>query len=345
QKMTEQPIKCPFSCWRKPVASILPTVTTPVSSEQSATIATPEQDIIPTAIESPEEDAAPATAATSDDKVDASATRKKFRRRLLENFRLPGLRDTPTSTPSTEEVGAGLTLDELWKKLLKNGLKKEKSGRLSDLLKYKSCKDDILKLYKAYEERADTKFLTAMKPVVEGLLAFSPGITSLAKANKLLPLVWGSIQIFLESAKSIYSVSSSIQALLDSLETMLPRLKEYVNLYPDNERLRKISCDVYVVYVDACIQTALYLERRACTFALLTSLKENLLRELCLACRDGRRFADAIDKLEKHERAFHHEADLASARHVKDIHTAVSERAPDLMAPANSQSSIREQHT
>lgn len=111
--MTEQPIKCPFSCWRKPVASILPTVTTPVSSEQSATIATPEQDIIPTAIESPEEDAAPATAATSDDKVDASATRKKFRRRLLENFRLPGLRDTPTSTPSTEEVGAGLTLDEL----------------------------------------------------------------------------------------------------------------------------------------------------------------------------------------------------------------------------------------
>ncbi len=80
-------------------------------------------------------------------------------------------------------------------------------------------------------------------------------------------------------------------------------------------------------------------------FALLTSLKENLLQELCLACRDGRRFADAIDKLEKHERAFHHEADLTSARHVKDIHTAVSGRAPNLMAPANSQSSIHEQHT
>ncbi|KKP05345.1 hypothetical protein THAR02_02534 [Trichoderma harzianum] len=186
QEMTEQPIKCPFPCWRKPVASILPTVTAP------------EQDITPTAIESPEENAAPATAATSDDKVDASATRKKFRRRLLENFRLPGLRDTSTSTPSTKEVGAALTLNELWDKLLENGLTKEKSGRLSDLLKYKSCKDDILKLYKAYEERADTKFLTAMKPVVEGLLAFSPGITSLAKANKLLSLVWGSIQIFLE---------------------------------------------------------------------------------------------------------------------------------------------------
>lgn len=80
-------------------------------------------------------------------------------------------------------------------------------------------------------------------------------------------------------------------------------------------------------------------------FALLTSLKENLFWELCLACRDSRRFADAMDKLEKHERAFHHEADLASAGHVKDIHTAVRGRAPDLMAPANSQSSIHEQHT
>lgn len=79
-------------------------------------------------------------------------------------------------------------------------------------------------------------------------------------------------------------------------------------------------------------------------FPLLTSLKENLLWELCLACYDGRRFADAIDKLEKHERAFHHEADLASARHLKNIHTAVSGRAPDLMAPANSQSSILGQH-
>ncbi|KAM6484459.1 hypothetical protein HDV62DRAFT_298729 [Trichoderma sp. SZMC 28011] len=216
QEITEEPIKCPFPCWQKPVASILPTVTAPVSSEQSATITTPEQDIIPTAIELPEEDAAPATAATSDDKVDASATRKKFRRRLLENFRLPGLRDTPTSTPSTEEVGAGLTLDELWDKLLDNGLKKEKSQSLYSLLKYDSCKDGILKLYKAYDERADTKFLTAIKPVVEGLLAFSPGITSLAKANKLLPLVWGSIQIFLEVSVVLIALTRVTAIFADS---------------------------------------------------------------------------------------------------------------------------------
>lgn len=80
-------------------------------------------------------------------------------------------------------------------------------------------------------------------------------------------------------------------------------------------------------------------------FALLTSPKENLFWELCLACRDSRRFADIMDKLEKHERAFHHEADLASATYVKDIHTAVSGSAPDLIASANSQSSIHEQHT
>ncbi|KAL6786862.1 beta-lactamase/transpeptidase-like protein [Trichoderma sp. SZMC 28012] len=231
---------------------------------------------------------------------------------MLLQPRPPRLRGTPTSTPSTEEVGAGLALDELWKKLLRNGLRKEKSERLSDLLKYNSCKN----------ERADTKFLTAIKPVVEGLLAFSPGITSLAKANKLLPLVWGSIQIFLEVSIIPIALTRVTAIFADSfverkkylhLETMLPRLQEYVDLYPDNKRLRKISCDICAVYVDACIQTVFYLERRAL---------KNLFWELCLACRDSRRFADAMDKLEKHERAFHHEADLASATYVKDIHMA-----------------------
>ncbi|KAH0524580.1 hypothetical protein TsFJ059_007074 [Trichoderma semiorbis] len=134
QEMTEEPIKCPFPCWRKPVASILPTVTAPVSSEQSATITTPEQDITPIAIELLEENAAPATAAPSDDKVDASATRKKFWRRPFAKSQLLGLKDTPTSTQPTEEIGAWLTLDELWEELLENGLVKEKLERLSGLL-------------------------------------------------------------------------------------------------------------------------------------------------------------------------------------------------------------------
>lgn len=195
--MTEQLAKCPFLWWRKPVASILPTVTAPVSFEQSAAITTPEQDVTPAAIESPEGNAVPTTT-TPSDKVDASATWKEFWKRLLAKSRLLGLWETPTCTPSTEEVGAWQTLEELWGKLLTPDLGGEKLDFSFGLLGYGSCKDDILRLYKAYKERADTKFLTAMKPVVEGLLVFSPGITSLAKANKVLPLVWGGIQIFLE---------------------------------------------------------------------------------------------------------------------------------------------------
>ncbi|KAL7962664.1 hypothetical protein V8C34DRAFT_301096 [Trichoderma compactum] len=311
QKTTEKFIKCPFTRWRKPVASILPTVTAPVSSEQSATITTPEQDVTPAAIESPEGNAVPTTTTPSDDKVDASDTWIEFWRRLFAKSWLLGPWGTLTSTPSTEEVGTWRTPEDIWRGLLENGLKKKKLGHPSDLLTYSSCAQKISQMCTEYEERADTKFLTTIKPVVEGLLVCSPGITPLAEADKLVPLVWGSVQIFLESAKGIYSVSSSIQALLDGLEAMLPRLKEYVDLCPDNKRLRELG---------------------------------NLLWELCLACYDGRRFADAMDKLEKHEWGLHREADLASARHVKDIHTAVSGRAPDLMAPTDSQSSIYEQH-
>ncbi|PNP55598.1 hypothetical protein THARTR1_04122 [Trichoderma harzianum] len=94
QKMTEQFIKCPFPWWRKPVASILPTVTAPVSSGQSATITTPEQDVTPAAIESPEGNSVPTTTTPSD----------------------------PTSASSTEEVDARLAPKKIWKKLLEKGL-------------------------------------------------------------------------------------------------------------------------------------------------------------------------------------------------------------------------------
>ncbi|KAL6823021.1 beta-lactamase/transpeptidase-like protein [Trichoderma sp. SZMC 28015] len=266
QKKAMQFIKRPFSCGRESASSTSLTSTVRISSEQRATITTSKQDISPAAIESPEESDVSTTAAPSDDTVDASATRKKFWRR-----------DTPTSTASTEEVGAWLTTEELWGKLLKTGLEKKKLERLSCLM----CT--------RYEKKVDTRFLRTLKPVMEWLLVFN------------------------KSAKSTYSVSSSIQSLLNGLEIMLPRLKEYVDLYSDNERLRKIFCDMCAVYVEACIRAVLYLERRAL---------KNLFRELCLACRDGRLFADAMNKLENHERAFIYEADLASARHMKDIHTA-----------------------
>ncbi|KAL7784523.1 hypothetical protein V8C43DRAFT_318043 [Trichoderma afarasin] len=325
QKKAIQFIKRPFSCWRESASSTSITSTVRVSSEQSTTTTTPKQDMIPAAIQSSEENDVLTTAASSDDKVDASATRKKFWRRLLAKFRLLRLRDTPTSTASTEEVGAWLTMEELWEQLLKTGLEKKKLERLFCLLAYNCCAEKISRMCTRYERKVDTRFLRTLKPVMEWLLVF----------NKVLPLVDGITMIFWDSAKSTYSVSSSIQSLLDGLETMLPRLKEYIDLYSDNERLRKIFCDMCAVYVESCIRAVLYLERRAL---------KNLFRELCLACRDGRRFADAMDKLEKHEKAFIYEADLASARHMKDIHTAVSGRAPDLMAPDNSQSSIYKQH-
>ncbi|KAL7913410.1 beta-lactamase/transpeptidase-like protein [Trichoderma velutinum] len=220
---------------------------------------------------------------------------------MLLQPRPPRLFSTSTSTPSTEEIGAWLTLEELWNKLVYRDLEERK---------------------RKYEKKADTKFLATIKPVVERLLAFSQGVSSLTKANKVLPLVWGSTQIFLESAKNTYNFSSNIQALLHGLETTLPRLNDYVALYPGNVRLRRIVHDVCAVYVEACILTVLYLRRRAW---------KNLLRGVYLACHDGRHFADAMDKLEKHERALHYEADLASARHTKDIHAAHFDKIQDIM--------------
>lgn len=179
QKKAMQFIKRPFSCWRESASSTSLTSTVRVSSEQRATINTPKQDIAPATIQSPEENDVSTTAAPSDDKVDASATRKKFWRMLLAKLRLLRLRDTPTSTVSTEEVGAWLTIEELWGQLLKTGLEKKKLERLSCQLAYHCCAEKISRMCTRYERKVDTRFLRTLKPVMEWLLVF----------NKVLPLV------------------------------------------------------------------------------------------------------------------------------------------------------------
>lgn len=186
QKKVIQFIKRPFSCWRESASSTSLTSTVRVSSEQRATITTPKQDITPSAIQSPEENAVSTTAAPSDDRADISATRKKFWRKLLARTRFLRLRGTPTSTPSTEEVGAWLTTEELWGQLLKTGLEKKKLERLSCLLAYHCCAEKISRMCTRYERKVDTRLLRTLKPVMEWLLVF----------NKVLPLVDGITLIF-----------------------------------------------------------------------------------------------------------------------------------------------------
>ncbi|KAL7947296.1 beta-lactamase/transpeptidase-like protein [Trichoderma barbatum] len=165
--------------------------------------------------------------------------------------------------PSDSEAEALLPPEVLWDRLLGRGLTKKNPSNLREDLPYDNCEKKIRGFLKEYEEKADAKFLTTIKPVVEGLLAFSQGISNLTKADKVLPVVWGSTQILLESVKSTYDVSSNIKTLLEGLAVMVPRSKEYLTLFPGNERLRDTFRDMCAIYVEACIRTALYLERRA----------------------------------------------------------------------------------
>ncbi|UKZ81229.1 hypothetical protein TrVFT333_009001 [Trichoderma virens FT-333] len=177
-----------------------------------------------------------------------------------------------------------------------------------------------------YEERGDTKCLTAIKPVVDGLLSISQAITNLAKIDYLLPLLWGGTQILLESAKSNHDILSSIKVLLRGLDKMMPRLKDCFNMFPDNTRLKEEFSDLCTTYLEACIRTAHHLQRAAW---------RNYLRAVVRCGSDGRHFTAAIAKLEKFERTIHDETMLALAMHIMHGRSSLSGRAPALTIPAS----------
>ncbi|PON24723.1 hypothetical protein TGAM01_v206231 [Trichoderma gamsii] len=99
--------------------------------------------------------------------------------------------------------------------------------RLEKELTADTCKIYINYLKEKYEKKGTSKFMNAIKPVVEGLKAYTDGLNTLTKNSLGLSITWGVIQY---------------------------------GRYP---RLDEALISMYMAYLDTCIRAANFLERSA----------------------------------------------------------------------------------
>lgn len=70
--------------------------------------------------------------------------------------------------------------------------------RLEKELTADTCKIYINHLKEKYAKKGESKFMNAIKPVVEGLKAYTDGLNTLTKNSLGLSITWGVIQLMLE---------------------------------------------------------------------------------------------------------------------------------------------------
>ncbi|KAL7812444.1 hypothetical protein V8C44DRAFT_349450 [Trichoderma aethiopicum] len=178
----------------------------------------------------------------------------------------------------------------IWRSLLQAGLKKKKFHRFSQRLDPKFSVDHIHGLFEQHHRRRlDGEYLAAMEPVVEALFHKSQAVTQLFKASH-------------KSAKNCHKILSHISTFLQGLTSLLPRLGEYITLFPCNQRLHQAVRGICDIYPEACVYTAVYLDN---------ANWKNVLRGIFRPGTDYRVFADAVDKLERYQAIIESEVRLA----------------------------------
>jgi hypothetical protein len=125
--------------------------------------------------------------------------------------------------------------------------------------------------------------------------------------------------------------------MLRDLTKTLPRLKEYLELFPNQPRLQGNVRDIYTDYLDFCVDTINYLSRRpicesAPIYVFLTASYlsvDNALGIWWNWSSVKRKFESTMANLQRHKLDCEHEASFAhaqtSARLGEEIHTAITQ--------------------
>ncbi|UKZ71295.1 uncharacterized protein TrAtP1_012255 [Trichoderma atroviride] len=139
----------------------------------------------------------------------------------------------------------------------------ENRRRLEQELTADTCKIYINHLKEKYEKERGSKFMNAIKPVVEGLKAYTDGLNTLTKNALGLSITWGVIQLILECAGHSYKILGHIAKLIGTRTHTLSLFIEYSKDFIGYPRLDKALVSMYMAYLDTCIRAANFLEKSA----------------------------------------------------------------------------------
>jgi predicted glycoside hydrolase/deacetylase ChbG (UPF0249 family) len=170
--------------------------------------------------------------------------------------------------------------------------------RLEKELTADTCKIYINHLKEKYEKKGGSKSMNAIKPVVEGLKAYTDGLNTLTKNSLGLSITWGVIQLILEisfelSRLPLWSVSTwltlpkcaghshkilgHIAKLIGSRTHTLSLFIKYAKDFIGYARLDEALVSMHMAYLDTCIRAANFLEKSTSSMTSLTHGRSNIL--------------------------------------------------------------------
>ncbi|KAK1239029.1 hypothetical protein MKX08_006090 [Trichoderma sp. CBMAI-0020] len=166
--------------------------------------------------------------------------------------------DTPAKIPETQWQ---------WLKKLQEEhdtpISDENRRRLEQELTADTCKIYIHHLKQKYEEKGGGRFVNAIKPVVEGLKAYTDGLNTLTKFSPGISITWSVIQLILECAGHSHKILGHIAKLISSRTHTLSLFIEYSKDFIGYPRLDEVLVSMYMAYLDTCIRAANFLEKSA----------------------------------------------------------------------------------
>ncbi|KAM0515852.1 hypothetical protein ACHAPE_005931 [Trichoderma viride] len=139
----------------------------------------------------------------------------------------------------------------------------EKNTRLEKELTADTCKIYINHLKEKYEKKGGSKFMNVIKPVVEGLKAYTDGLNTLTKNSLGLSITWSVIQLILKCAGHSHKILGHIAKLIGSRTHTLSLFIEYAKGFIGYARLDEALVSMYMAYLDTCIRAANFLEKSA----------------------------------------------------------------------------------
>ncbi|KAH6635890.1 hypothetical protein F5144DRAFT_546060 [Chaetomium tenue] len=119
------------------------------------------------------------------------------------------------------------------------------------------------------------------QPFLAHMDKFNQAITIFAQSDPVITsLVWGTVKMILDAASALSHTLETILDMLTSITGAMPRFEEYMQLFPQRERLQEALLRIYCSYLDFCLGAAKFL-----SVNIFAKFKE-LIQKLELASQD-----------------------------------------------------------
>lgn len=184
----------------------------------------------------------------------------------------------------------------------------------------------VTQLHSDFASKRVAKFVNErLAPHLDHVRSFTHAINSATQSVDYAPFIWAGLQAVIECACRFAEYVEETFRLLEQLHSLLPHFQEYVDLYKDEDALRKALGIIFEDYVDFCIQMIKYFSR---------GVSRNLMRNL-FTSSSKKKLKRITDNIADHKQQFEAKATLISRRKTVHDHAEILAKVNPILPKPN----------